>query len=106
MNGAAYFTIVNRGGEADALVGASSPLAASVSLHRSMMVHGVMLMRPLAEAPVPAKGELTFAPGGLHLMMEGLKRPLREGERAPVILKFRRSGARRVELVVGQGPPA
>ncbi len=106
MNAAAYFTIVNRGASPDALISASSPLATSASLHESHQMGTVMTMRPLAAIPLPRGRKVLFAPGGLHLMLEGLKRPLRGGERVPVRLVFRRGAAQRVELVVGEGPPA
>ncbi|MGH7012499.1 MAG: copper chaperone PCu(A)C [Caulobacteraceae bacterium] len=105
MNAAGYLTVVNDGARSDALVGASSPVARSVSLHQSAMKGTVMTMRPLADIPIPAHGRAILAPGGDHLMIEGLVRSLTAGDTVPVKLVFRRSPAERVELKVGSGPP-
>ncbi len=105
MNAAGYLTLVNDGARPDALVGASSPAARSVSLHRSAMKGTVMTMRPLAAILIPAHGRAVLAPGGDHLMIEGLARSLRAGASAPVRLVFRRSPAERVALKIGFGPP-
>jgi copper(I)-binding protein len=101
---AGYLTIVNRGG-ADVLVGADSPLVERVETHGSSMAGGVMRMAAEPAVPAPAGGRLVFAPGGRHLMLVGLKRPLKMGERVPVTLRFR-SGARlAVQLVVQTAAP-
>ncbi len=106
MNGAAYLVIDNRGPSADALVAAESPLAASVSLHRSMMVGSVMTMRLLPAVAIPARGSVSLAPGGYHLMLERMKRTIRSGQQVPLRLTFRYAGAKDVELTVQDGPPA
>ncbi|HEV2364284.1 MAG TPA: copper chaperone PCu(A)C [Caulobacteraceae bacterium] len=106
MTAAGYMTLVNRGRRNDALVGASAPWAASVQVHKSAMMGSMMTMRPVAALPLPAGGRARLAPGGYHLMIEGLKRPLKLGEQVPVVLKFRSGAPLRVELTVGEGPPA
>jgi copper(I)-binding protein len=106
MTAAGYMSIANPGAVADALDGASSPIARRVTLHQSRLVGNVSVMRPLASLPLPAHGRASLAPGGLHLMFEGLKRPLKGGDRAPVTLRFRRAGPVRVWLAVRGGPSA
>jgi copper(I)-binding protein len=106
MTAAGYLVIVNRGPRPDRLVAASSPVAASVSLHESRMVGSVMTMRPVGSLTIPPRGRVTLGPGGLHLMLEGLRRPLRAGERIPLNLQFAGAGAARANLSVGAGPPA
>jgi copper(I)-binding protein len=103
---AGYLEIVNRGPRPDRLVGASSALAARVSLHESRMVGSVMTMRPVPNLIIPPRGRVALAPSGLHLMLEGLRRPLRIGERIPLTLQFAGAGAKRASLTVGAGPPA
>ena len=106
QNGAGYLTIVNTGPDAQTLQSASSPLAASVGLHQSVMAGGIMSMRALRGGLVIAPGQsVTFKPGGYHLMLTDLKRPLKAGARAPVELDFAPAGKVTVELVVGAGPP-
>jgi len=105
LNGAGYLTIVNSGHAADKLLSASSPAAARVSIHESRMVGAVMTMRRLDGVAIPAGASVTFKPGGLHLMLEGLKAPLKEGDRVAVTLVFARAGRMAATLVVAGGPP-
>lgn len=105
MNGAGYMTLVNKSRLADRLMGASSPVATHVSLHRSLEVGGVMTMRPVPVLDVPGGARVSFAPGGLHLMFEGLRRPLLAGQSVPVSLIFARAGVVRATLMVRSGAP-
>lgn len=106
MNAAGYMTIANNGRFPDRLTGAASPIAARVSLHQSRMAGNVSVMRPLEGVDVASHGQTSLAPDGVHLMLEGLKRPLRSGDRAPVTLRFRRAGSVRTWLSVRGGPAA
>jgi copper(I)-binding protein len=76
QNGAAYLTIVSP--TTDRLTAASSPVAKKVELHTMSMEGGVMRMRPLAAMDIPAGQTVTLSPGGTHIMLLGLTRPLRE----------------------------
>jgi copper(I)-binding protein len=105
MNSAGYMTLVNRG-LADRLIGASSPVAAQVSVHRSLEIGGVMTMRAIPVLDVAGGGRVSLAPGGLHLMLEGLRRPLAPGQRVPVTLIFAKAGRVRITLIVRVGAPA
>ena len=88
-NTAAYMTLVNTSDEALVLTGAMSPAATSAMLHKT--VHhegGMMAMEHVMTATLPARGQLKLESGGLHLMLMGLKRPLREGTNVEVTLQF------------------
>lgn len=90
---AAYLTLSNRGSTPIRLVAVSSPVAAKVEMHQTVsMDHGGMGdakgMRPVEAIVVPAKGQVELKPGGMHLMMVGLKRPLKEGEKILLIFKL------------------
>lgn len=99
--GAGYLTIVNKGSEADRLVSASSPAADKVEVHEMTMQDGVMKMRALAGGlPVEAGKTVALTPGGNHLMLMGLKAPLKQGGKVPVTLKFEKAGAIDVTLDV------
>lgn len=103
MMGGGFMTIT--ADAADVLVGAESPLAKRVEIHRSMMKGGVMSMEPVARVPIPAKGSVVLAPGGLHLMLHGIRAPLKLGQTAPITLVFA-SGARvPARLTVSIQPP-
>ncbi len=98
--GGGFVTIRNIGSEADTLVAVSSPAAARVELHTSLREGDIMRMRPVENIPVPAGGSVTLAPGGLHMMMMGLTRPLAVGETVPVTLRFERAGQVTVNMAV------
>lgn len=84
---AAYFRITS---DADArLVGASSPVAAHLDLHQMTMDGNIMRMRAVDAVPLPAGRAVAFAPNGLHVMITGVKRPLKAGERVPLTLDVR-----------------
>lgn len=107
--GAAYFALENRGGEPDRLVSASTPAAERAELHTHLHENGVMKMRPVEGGiELPAGGQVLLAPGGLHVMLMGLKAPLKEGERFPLTLTFEKAGELQVEVAVepiGYQPP-
>lgn len=99
--GAAYLTIANRGDGADRLVGVSTPAAAESSLHSSSNDGGVMRMRALADGlAIPAGATVRLQPGGNHIMLTGLSRPLAKGGSFPLTLRFERSGERQVKVSV------
>lgn len=105
-NGAAYLGLAN-GGEADRLIAASSPMARKVELHTHLIDSaGVARMRPVDGVDLPAGGEATLAPGGLHVMLFGLGEALQEGRRFPLTLTFERAGEIEVEVAVEKGASA
>ncbi len=86
-NGAAFLTIRNMG-EADRLVAAASTVSARTELHSTQMDGGVMKMRHVEAIEVPAGGMAELKPGGYHVMLMGLKQPLKEGEAFDLTLRF------------------
>jgi copper(I)-binding protein len=103
--GAGFLKITNGGRKADALVAVSSPAAARVEIHETRMDGGVMRMRSIARLELPAGRSVVAAPGGLHLMLIGLKSPLKAGERVKATLQFERSGSIEVEFHVSKTDP-
>jgi len=101
-NGAAYLRgIRNRGDQPDRLIGASSPVAARVELHRMMLDAGVMRMREVPFIELPAQAETALRHGGdYHLMLVDLKRRLQDGDRFDLTLKFERAGTQTVKVWV------
>lgn len=99
--GGGFLTIVNSSAREDRLLSGTSPAAAEVQLHSMTMNGGVMRMRQVSEGiAIPAKGSVELKPGGYHIMFMGLKRPLRQGERVPVTLRFQRAGSVTVQFAV------
>jgi protein SCO1/2 len=108
--GVVYFEVINSG-PADTLLTIECPAAQRVEMHATTRTDGIMKMRPVSSADIPARGRLSFQPGGLHAMLIGLKQPLEEGGRLPLTLVFQRAGKLRFEAAIqGLGtmnpPPA
>ena len=97
---AGYMTIENASPSNDRLIGASSPIAQRVELHTMEMKGDVMRMREVKDYPLPVKGGIRLAPNGAHLMLVNIKRPLKEGERVPLVLRFEKAGEVKTELAV------
>jgi copper(I)-binding protein len=96
--GAVYFTVTSA--QPDRLLAVESPVASKVGLHSNINDGGVMRMRPVEAIPVEPGKPAALQPGGLHVMLEELKAPLKEGETFPLILKFEKAGEKRVEVRV------
>ena len=90
---AAYLTITNTTGTADALLSATSPGAAPVELHEtSTDGSGMMGMHPVSRLDVPAGGSVQLKPGSYHLMLMGLTGDLVAGKTIPLELVFEHAG--------------
>jgi copper(I)-binding protein len=65
-------------------------------------------MRPLPELTVAPGNTVKMEPGGIHLMIMGLKAPLLAGATVPLTLEFRNAGSIKVQLAVEErdAPPA
>lgn len=97
--GAVYFVLT--GGDAgDRLLGVSSPIAERAEMHVTTMSDGMMRMRPFEDLPLAPAETVRFEPGGRHVMLIGLKQPLREGDTVPLTLTFERAGAIDVQVEV------
>jgi len=89
---AAYAVVENAGSAAVEIVAVSADVAGTVELHEMARSGDMMKMSPLPGITIPAKGKVALEPGGLHLMLLELKKPLKEGD--VVALTFTtRSGA-------------
>jgi copper(I)-binding protein len=100
---AAYLTIDNAAGGADRLLGASSDAAGRVEVHETRREGDVMQMRKVEPLDIAAGERVVFGPGGLHVMLMGLKAPLRKGEKLPLVLRFEHAGEVQVEAEVLAG---
>lgn len=98
--GAVYLTIANHGASADRLVAAATPAAGKAELHTHSMDGNVMRMRPIAAVEVSPGEPSVMRPGGTHVMLTGLARPLAEGEVFPMTLSFEKAGTVEVRVRV------
>ena len=88
---AAFMEIKNKGA-ADKIVSANCDCAKATELHSMTMADGKMIMAQVPAMEVPANGELKLKPGGYHIMLIGLNRPLVSGETLPIKVKFEKAG--------------
>jgi periplasmic copper chaperone A len=103
-NGAVYFVI--HSSAADEITGASSDVAEAVEMHESIMSGDVMQMHQLESVPVPAGKDVSFAPGGLHIMLVRLKQELKVGDHIELTLHFKNSEDIRTRVPVMDNPPS
>jgi protein SCO1 len=97
--GVVYFEVINAG-PADTLLTIECPAAQRAEMHDTARVEGIMKMRPVPSVDIPAGGRVAFHPGGLHVMLIGIKQPLQEGGRLPLTVEFRHAGKLRIEATI------
>jgi len=98
---AGYVTVINHAISSDRLTGAYSGAAASVGLHQMSTSGGVMRMRPITGGlALGASASLSLSPNGDHLMLTGLKAPLKAGQHVKIVLQFQRAGNVAADFVV------
>jgi periplasmic copper chaperone A len=103
----ASLNIWNAGRVPDRLVSASCACAQSVELHHMWMDHGVMRMRVATGGiEIPAGETVKLTKDGDHLMLIGLKRPLKAGQRVKITLRFLHNGAATLGFPVVDTTPA
>ncbi len=95
-----YMTIENKGKEADRLVSGSSPTAGMVQIHEMKMDGGTMQMREIDGLDLKPGATVELKPGGYHVMLMDLKKPLKEGETVPLTLKFEKAGSIDIKAAV------
>lgn len=72
----AYMTLVSTANEPLSVVAITTPLANIVEMHETKQVGGMMSMSKVGTVHIPARGTTKLAPGGTHLMLVGLTKPL------------------------------
>lgn len=97
-NSAAFMTLSAKD-SADKLIGVSGDVAREIQIHTMITEAGVMKMREIKSLDIPANGKTELKPGGLHIMLIGLKEGLKEGTKFPLKLKFEKAGEVTVDVV-------
>ncbi len=100
QTGAVYMTIKNTGAVDDRLVAAAAPVAGQVQFHVETNEGGVMKMRPLSAIDLKANAQASLKPGGMHVMLIGLKQALKAGSSFPLTLTFEKAGKIDVTVAV------
>jgi copper(I)-binding protein len=92
LAGAAYLTITNGTGQADALLGVTTPAAKNPELHETTAgASGMMAMRPVARIEIPAGKTVKLEPGGYHIMLINLTAELVVGSTIELTLQFEKA---------------
>ena len=86
---AGYMRLTNTGDKELAVTNVTSPDFAMVEMHRTVVSDGVARMQSQEQLLVPSGGELSMAPGGLHLMLMHPKRTLESGDNITLTLHIR-----------------
>ena len=104
---AGYLTLINHGASADRLTGGHTVVAASLEAHQMSMAGGIMRMRAIVGGlPIAAGATVELGPNGTHLMLIGLKGPLKSGEHVKATLDFAHAGPVVVDFVATATAPA
>src|SRR5690606_6401090 len=77
------------------LVAASSPAAAVAEIHEMKMEGNVMRMNEIEALELPAGQAVELRPGGYHLMLMQLAKPLEAGSTIPLSLTFEDADGKR-----------
>lgn len=102
-SGAIYLTVTNTGTTPDTLEGVvSTPAAEHADLHEMKMSGNVMEMRPVKSLTIDPGKTVVLEPSGYHIMLTGLKGPLKEGQTVPLTLTFDHAGAQQVTAAIAK----
>jgi copper(I)-binding protein len=98
--GGAYFEVKAAPGPGDRLIGARSAAAGSMEVHSHSIENGVAKMRRVDGLPIKGGESVVLKPGGYHVMLLDLKKPLKEGDLLKFTLSFEKAGDIEVEATV------
>ncbi len=99
--GTVYMTLMNMGKDMDHLLSVTTDAAESAEIHESIMKDGVASMPHIESLDIPVGASVELKPGGYHIMLIGLKAPLKKGDTVPLKLKFEHAGEIDVMVNVG-----
>jgi periplasmic copper chaperone A len=88
-NTAVYMTLENQSSTSRSVVSVTTQDAGKAELHEVRREGGMMTMMPAKEITVPAKGSVEFKPGGFHIMLFGLQKPLKPGDQIHLVLTLK-----------------
>jgi hypothetical protein len=82
------------------VVAVTTPAARSAQIHESRMDDGRASMRHVESLMLPAGRSVELRPGGYHVMLEDLAKPLAEGDRVPLTFTIEDKGGKRSRVEV------
>jgi copper(I)-binding protein len=92
MATALYFTVVNKGSEADTLYAVDTDVAKMVQIHETYSNGDVMGMREISSITIEPESLVKLEPGGMHIMVMRLKKDISNGDEIEFKLYFRKAG--------------
>jgi periplasmic copper chaperone A len=105
QNAAAYLGLRSASGDTLVAVRPPADVADRGELHTMKMDGDLMLMREVESFRLAPGRTLHFNPGGNHVMLVGLKRPLATGDRIDLVFVFSKAGEVTVRAEVRDEPP-
>jgi copper(I)-binding protein len=99
-SGAAFVTIFNGSSKPDRLLSVRSDTSDKAEIHTHTMDGSIMKMRRVDSVELSAGATVRFEPGGYHVMLLDLHRPLKEGESIALTLDFEKAGQIEVSVPV------
>lgn len=99
-NGAAYISVANAGSKADRLIAVKGDVARRMEIHTHLNGNGIMWMKKVDFIDLPPDSQIQMKPGGYHVMLIGLKKPLKKGKLIHMTLVFEKSGELKVSVEV------
>ena len=97
---AGYMTLINVAPEEVTLVKIESDAFEKIEMHEMATVDGLMAMRQITDLAIPANGQVQFAPGGWHLMLNGPRQHLTTGQVVDMTLVFKSGMKQQVSVNV------
>jgi hypothetical protein len=104
--GRAYVVLTNHSNETAHLVGVRTDAALSTEIAGIRILQDVPNLRRLYNIDIPPERSFVFAPGGYHILMRNLKKPLVAGDRITGVLIFENAGEVPVTFTVEAQPAA
>jgi hypothetical protein len=97
---AVYLVLKNTSAEPVIVIGASSPAAGHVMIHETSTANGVSRMRMHDKLVIAPGQSVSFAPGGLHIMLSGFKKTPSIGQTVPLVLLLANGGTVQTAVAV------
>lgn len=97
---AAYLVFKNDTPQADTLVAVAADLATRAEVHETMGTGEMRHMMAMQALPLPARSEVRMTPGGIHIMLHDLRRPVKAGDTITLYLSLARAGALEAQATV------
>jgi len=93
-------TVLNEGDQADKLIEVKTDIAKRVEIHKTVIENGVAKMVHQRYVKIPPRSKIEFKHHGYHIMIIGLKKRVKVGDKVKVRLVFEKSGERELEVPV------